>query len=529
MNKRQLEVQKVNASEEAKTIRQLKQVYSQASKDCETKIRELSSRTDLENLQSIVYQKQYQEAIKKQLNTVLDDLNTKSFSTISEYLTTSYENGFFGTLYDLQGQGIPLCFPMDQEQVVQAIQTDAKLSKGLYNRLGEDTDYLKKSVKAELSRGIANGESWNQIAGHIADGMNSPFAKAYNNSIRIARTEGHRIQATATLHCQQKAKEKGADVVKQWDSTLDGLTRPHHKALDGQIREVEEAFEVDGLKAMHPSGFGRASEDCNCRCCLLQRARWALSDEDYYTKWNGDKNELVKIPAKDYNNFKDTAKKEIKKQETISNNPILKGFTETLEKLGVQYNQVTSHTTVLSESKIIQTLAGGDKTKGSCASVGLAYIGQKSGLDVIDFRGGESQNFFSTGYNLRKIAELPNITKISEIARSSVTAGKKLLTKVEEGNEYYFVCGRHASIVRKKEGILQYLELQSPDKSGWTDFNGNTRYTLSNRFGETKGYDCEAHMFNVQDAKNSNELQTLLGYINTSVGEQKKGVHGGIK
>ena len=29
--------------------------------------------------------------------------------------------------------------------------------------------------------------------------------------------------------------------------------------------------------------FGLASEDCNCRCCLLQRARWALDDEELET------------------------------------------------------------------------------------------------------------------------------------------------------------------------------------------------------------------------------------------------------
>jgi len=337
VNKRQLEVQKIQANDEAKVIRQLKQVYTQASKDCEAKIRELSSRTDMENLQSIIYQKQYQEAVKKQIDGVLNDLNTKSFTTIADYLTGCYETGFFGTLYDLQGQGIPLIFPMNQDEIVRAIQTDAKLSKGLYSSLGEDVDYLKKSIKAELSRGISNGSSWNEIAGHIANGMNSPFKKAYNRGVLIARTEGHRVQQESTLHCQQRAKSKGADVVKQWDSTLDGATRPHHVALDGQIREVEEPFEVDDLKAMHPGGFGKASEDCNCRCCLLQRARWALSDEEFYDKWNGDRNELVKVPAKSYNEFKKKADEVIKQQEKakvekleLSDFP--KAFTEKSEK-----------------------------------------------------------------------------------------------------------------------------------------------------------------------------------------------------
>lgn len=314
MNKRQIEVQQVTAENEQRIIRQLKQVYNQASKDCAAKIQELSMRTDMENLQTIIYQKQYQEAMKKQIDAVLNELNSKSFTSIADYLGECYETGFIGTLYDLQGQGIPLCFPINQEEVVQALQVDSKISQGLYQRMGEDTEHLKKSIKAELSRGISNGSSWNAIAGKIASGMNSPFTKAYNRAIGIARTEGHRVQQESTLHCQQRAKVKGADVVKQWDSTLDGVTRPTHRELDGQIKEVDEPFEVAGMKAMYPSAFGNPAEDCNCRCCLLQRARWTLSTEEFITKFNGDTGELVKIPAKSYDEFKTKAEEFIKEE-----------------------------------------------------------------------------------------------------------------------------------------------------------------------------------------------------------------------
>lgn len=280
MNKAQKEVQQVHLDEEKKTIRQLQRIYGQARKDCEKKIRELSSRTDLENLQSIIYQKQYQEALKKQLDGILDNLQSEEFTSVADYLQKSYHNGYIGVMYDLHKQGIPIITPINQEQVVKALQTDSKLSKGLYSRLGEDTNYLKRSIRAELSRGIANGSSWNEIASHIANGMNSPFNKAINNAIRISRTEGHRIQQRSALDAQYAAKEKGADIVKQWDSTLDNNTRPHHRQLDGQIRELDEPFEVDGMTADAPGHFGRAKEDCNCRCCLLQRARWALDEDE---------------------------------------------------------------------------------------------------------------------------------------------------------------------------------------------------------------------------------------------------------
>ena len=132
-----------------------------------------------------------------------------------------------------------------------------------------------------------------------------------NKAMRIARTEAHRIQCKATADAQWKAKEKGADVVKQWDASLDGKTRDTHRLLDGQIRELDEPFEVMGMTAMEPGGFGDPSEDCNCRCALLQRARWALGDE--YTKWSPDTpveisddgtTQFIKVDANSFTEFK---------------------------------------------------------------------------------------------------------------------------------------------------------------------------------------------------------------------------------
>lgn len=152
MNKAQKEVQQAQLNDEKKVIKLLERVYEQAKKDCEQKIRELSARTDLENLQSIIYQKEYQEALKKQLNGILDDLHTKQFTSIADYLQVCYIDGFSGTMYDLHKQGIPIIIPINQDQVVKAVRTDSKLSSGLYTKLGEDVGYLKRSIRAELSR-----------------------------------------------------------------------------------------------------------------------------------------------------------------------------------------------------------------------------------------------------------------------------------------------------------------------------------------------------------------------------------------
>ena len=81
---------------------------------------------------------------EKQVDDILGKMAEKQFKTVSDYLNTCYEDGFVGTMFDLQGQGIPLCFPLDQESMIRAVQLDSPISSGLYNHLGENVNELKQ-------------------------------------------------------------------------------------------------------------------------------------------------------------------------------------------------------------------------------------------------------------------------------------------------------------------------------------------------------------------------------------------------
>lgn len=316
MNKRQKIVQEAFLNNEKVVIKRLKEVYSQSLKDITKRTEELQdsinsltmatlqgeideeAKKQIQSMiQSKVYQKQYQDALKKQIGSILDNMQVEEFKTVAEYLEKCYEEGFVGTMYDLHGQGIPLILPLDQEAIVRAVQIDSKISKGLYSRLGEDVELLKKKIISHVSRGISTGMSFQQVAQQLAAYTNIGF----NNAVRIARTEGHRIQIQSTMDTCYKAKEKGADVVKQWDSTLDKRTRKSHQKVDGEIRELDEPFS-NGL--MFPGDpAGGAAEVVNCRCALLQRARWALDDE--FTKRDSFTGELREFNnPKDYDEFK---------------------------------------------------------------------------------------------------------------------------------------------------------------------------------------------------------------------------------
>lgn len=296
MNNRQKELLKHQLKSEKEILSELKKIYESSLSEIDEKIQILLSD---ELTQSKIYRVEYQKALKGQVSAILENLNNNQYESVSDYLKDCYEDGFIGTLYDLQGQGIPLIFPINQEEIVEAIILDSKISEGLYTKMGNNVSDLKKRISSEISRGISTASPYAEIARNIRSHANITV----NQSMRIVRTEGNRIHNRSVLDAALKAKARGADTVKVWDATLDGVTRPHHRQLDGQVRELEEDFEVDGLTACAPLNFGVAAEDCNCRCVLLTKPRWDL--DGAFTKRNNETGELMHFDnVKDYYDFK---------------------------------------------------------------------------------------------------------------------------------------------------------------------------------------------------------------------------------
>ena len=301
MNNRQKQVQQSLLNSEIDVLNALEKSYQKTLNDINGVIAKLLARKDTENLQAIIYQLKYQRLIKSEIEGFLNALHTKNYQLIDNYLNDSYITAHIGTLFDLQGQGVPLILPLNQEQMISVITLNSKLSEPLYNSLGYDVEHLKINVVSEISRGIAQRLTYAEMARNLS--AKTKLSK--NRTLNIARTEGHRIQQEATYNLQIRAKEKGAKIFKQWDSTLDRKTRPTHRELDGQIIGVNDYFHSSGGgKALYPGGFGDPKEDCNCRCCLVQVAEWELSD-DAFTKMNGVTNELQHFESiDDYNKFK---------------------------------------------------------------------------------------------------------------------------------------------------------------------------------------------------------------------------------
>lgn len=206
-----------------------------------------------------------------------------------------------------------------------------------------------------------------------------------------------------------------------------------------------------------------------------------------------------------------------------------------MDEKNVEYNKVQELTKQLTQQEIIDKISGGDMTEGSCASLALAYIGNKCGLDVTDFRGGISRATFAReGY---KVLSFPGVIskqyivgraesrEVAEILRNDLVVNK----------EYYLSTGRHAAIVRRTERDFEYLELQSATQNGWKSLTKNGRGRIANvlheRFKTAKLSKYRHYMFlaEVDSFKDNKDFEKILGYLNTEVHKQLKGNLGSEK
>lgn len=477
MNKREKELQQAYLNNEKAVLEKLEENYEDALAEINSKIELLMARQDAD-MKHVIYQVEYQKALKTQVQSILETLQGNEFETISDYLTKSYEDGFIGTMYNLQGQGIPLVFPIDQEQVVAAIQHETKLSEPLYTALGKDVVDLRKKIAGEISRGISSGQMYSEIARNISSWALIPK----NNAMRIARTEAHRIQCKASMNACYKAKEKGADVVKQWDAALDSKTRDTHRELDGQIRELDEPFEVAGMKAMMPGGFNRPEEDINCRCALLQRARWALGND--YTKWSEDAPVVISddgttqftiIEAKNYEDFHKQYAKAVEKMEE-------NGIINTEQQ---QPNSVENAIGV----KVGESIALDDAAIGAnpnykqgreyqvnCQRCVQTYEFRRRGYDVVAMPKPSTNNTISWGSEC--------FIKHGVSASSAYTfnlteaAIRKIVENSPDGSRFSIYVrwkgrnsGAHVFVAEKENGVVRYLDPQSGKTNAESHFS----------------------------------------------------------
>lgn len=305
MNKYQKQIASRLLNHEVKLVKTLKNVYSESLKSVNSTIKNLQQSiaqlkiegADQSLINSKIYQLEYQQMLKDDVGTAMNLLAEQNVKSVHDFLKAVYYDSFYGDVFVLQkAHKIPVFLKASARQVVKALTAPTE-GKNFFKRLYNNVEGLKETTIFEVSRGIATGKGYKDIAINIKNQTEISFRKAY----RIARTEGGRVATEAQIDNINACKEKGIYLQKRWDATLDNRTRPVHGELDGQIVEADEYFQCSLGQVFAPHRFSITKQNVNCRCRLASLPWWDI-DPTSTTRMDNVSKEI--IPYKTYSQWR---------------------------------------------------------------------------------------------------------------------------------------------------------------------------------------------------------------------------------
>lgn len=481
------------------------------------------------------------EALQIQTQNSLETMFAQQMGTMKKALSDVYASGYYHTAYTVQ-QGFGLGWDiagLDQAQIEKVLSKPwAVDGYNFSTRIWNSKTKLIGEVHNELSKNLLTGADPQKAIDSLAKKMGT----SKSNAGRLVMTEKAYFSSAAQKDCFNDLDVEEYEIV----ATLDSHTSDICRSLDGKVFKMSDY--KPGVTAPPFHVYCRSTTAPHFKDNFDAGERVArgadgktyyVPDDVTYSEWkkafvDGDKSGFAEVQK---NHFSRTEKRgtiKLKEQSEAA-----KFIEQACTTENVEHRAVQALPKQLTSDEIIERLAGGDMTQGSCSSLAFAYIGNRNGLDVLDFRDGGSRRVFSMNKNIMKMLELPGVEGSITKVKKEVQGTIDVLKNLELNKEYYLATGKHAAIVRKLDTGYQYLELQSKYQNGWMPFEryGSMATTLNKRFGCRKtvdksfGYVWERTviLMDVDSFKDNEEFEQLLGYINTAVDKQRKGALGDVR
>lgn len=481
------------------------------------------------------------EALQIQTQNSLETMFAQQMGTMKKALSDVYASGYYHTAYTVQ-QGFGLGWDiagLDQAQIEKVLSKPwAVDGYNFSTRIWNSKTKLIGEVHNELSKNLLTGADPQKAIDSLAKKMGT----SKSNAGRLVMTEQAYFSSAAQKDCFNDLDVEEYEIV----ATLDSHTSDICRSLDGKVFKMSDYKPGVTAPPFHVYCRSTTAPHFKDNFDVGERAArgadgktYYVPDDVTYSEWkkafvDGDKSGFAEVQK---NHFSRTEKRcTIKPKEQSE---AAKFIEQACTTENVEHRAVQALPKQLTSDEIIERLAGGDMTQGSCSSLAFAYIGNKNGLDVLDFRDGGSRRVFSMNKNIMKMLELPGVEGSITKVKKEVQGTIDVLKNLELNKEYYLATGKHAAIVRKLDTGYQYLELQSKYQNGWMPFEryGSMATTLNKRFGCRKtvdksfGYVWERTviLMDVDSFKDNEEFEQLLGYINTAVDKQRKGALGDVR
>ena len=345
------------------------------------------------------------EALQIQTQNSLETMFAQQMGTMKKALSDVYASGYYHTAYAVQ-QGFGLGWDiagLDQAQIEKVLSKPwAVDGYNFSTRIWNSKTKLIGEVHNELSKNLLTGADPQKAIDSLAKKMGT----SKSNAGRLVMTEQAYFSSAAQKDCFNDLDVEEYEIV----ATLDSHTSDICRSLDGKVFKMSDykpgvtapPFHVYCRSTTAP--HFKENFDAGERAARGADGKtYYVPDDVTYSEWkkafvDGDKSGFAEVQK---NHFSRTEKRGTIKPKEQSE--AAKFIEQACTTENVEHRAVQALPKQLTSDEIIERLAGGDMTQGSCSSLAFAYIGNKNGLDVLDFRDGGSRRVFSMNKNIMKM------------------------------------------------------------------------------------------------------------------------------
>ena len=319
---------------------------------------EISKKEFVEWRKRKMLQGKYYVGIKNRLTNDMVNTDKLAMSYVYSHALDTYAlNMNFGTYQIEADSQIDTGFTLyNREAVLNMAKNNPDLLPKNTNPkvdIPKDKQWNRQHIQSAITQGILQGETLAEVAKRLQNVTSMDERSA----IRNARSAMTSAQNAGRLDSMRRASKRGIALKKVWLAVLDSHTRASHRALDGEVRDLEEEFSNGLMMPGDPNGD--PSEYYNCRCALVKEY------DKYATDWlNLENRRTEKLNGMSYEDWKKerSVSRETKKTEDVpaeapKKRIEVKDLNEPLQK--ALYNYTDGHYSNMCEYS--QYLVNGDK------------------------------------------------------------------------------------------------------------------------------------------------------------------------
>lgn len=211
--------------------------------------------------------KKFTESMSQHINTMSKTTQTSFYALLSRHYAYSYE--WMSWAIEKEARVSMQYRSVKADQIKQAIDNPVK-GLTLAATLEKNRRDIIYKINQNVTQNLVRGSTYKEMASNLTE----TFQGDYEKSIRIARTETHRVREAGTLDSVQNANKRGVVMMKKWvnmkDSRVRKTSKANHMKMDQVKIPVDDLFDLGkGEKTSAPGNSGYAHHDINCRCFLV--------------------------------------------------------------------------------------------------------------------------------------------------------------------------------------------------------------------------------------------------------------------